>query len=85
VRELPRGAVVAFLRGTDGAHRVRNTSSSQARYLVVSTMRYPEVAEYPDTGAVLVLGAPGDRRAFAQGCAADWASVVAEALRAESG
>jgi hypothetical protein len=32
-----------------GAHRVRNVSDAPARYLLVSTMRFPEVAEQLDT------------------------------------
>lgn len=84
-RDVARGAVVAFVRGPDGAHRVRNTGSVPARYLVVSTMRQPEVAEYPDTGAVLAMRGPGDGWAFPEGSAAEWVAVVAGALRADTG
>src|SRR3954447_19839362 len=46
-RTLAAGDVVAFPAGPDGAHQVRNRSASPARVLLISTMRSPEVAEYP--------------------------------------
>jgi uncharacterized cupin superfamily protein len=52
-RELEPGEVVAFLPGRVGAHRVDNHADEPARVLIVSTMRFPEVAEYPDSGKVL--------------------------------
>ena len=52
-RELPPGEVVSFLTGRRGAHRVDNHSDEPARVLIVSTMKAPEVAEYPDSGKVL--------------------------------
>ena len=52
-RELPPGDVVSFPTGRDGAHRVDNRSDEPARVLIVSTMKAPEVAEYPDSGKVL--------------------------------
>jgi uncharacterized cupin superfamily protein len=54
-REIIRGAVVVFPAGAGGAHRLRNVSDAPARYVMVSTMRFPEVAEQLDTGTVLVL------------------------------
>ena len=59
VRRLEPGAVVAFVRGPDGAHRVFNDSDEAARVLLVSTMNLPEVAVHLTTGAVLTLTAPG--------------------------
>jgi uncharacterized cupin superfamily protein len=84
-REVPRGAVVAFLAGPDGAHRVRNTSSAPARYLVISTMRSPELAEYPDAGTILAMKGPGDGWAFPAGSAGDYVALVREALAADPG
>ena len=52
-RELPPGEVVSFPTGRAGAHRVDNHSDEPARVLIVSTMKAPEVAEYPDSGKVL--------------------------------
>src|SRR3954452_18669767 len=42
-RRLEAGAVVAFPRGADGAHRVANPAdaSEPARVLLVSTMHFP--------------------------------------------
>ena len=43
-RRLEPGAVVAFPRGPDGAHRVANPGDEPARVLLVSTMNLPEIA-----------------------------------------
>ena len=51
-RTLSSGAVVAFPTGPDGAHRVRNPGDEPGRYLVISTMRFPKIAERLDTGTV---------------------------------
>ena len=66
-REVGKGAVVAFPAGADGAHRLRNVSDCAARYVLVSTMRFPEVAEQLDTGTVLALKGPADGWAFPRG------------------
>jgi uncharacterized cupin superfamily protein len=58
VRELEAGAVVAFPRGRRGAHRVKNSSPSPARVLIVSTMNAPDVVEHPDTGTWLTMVGP---------------------------
>ena len=42
-----------------GAHRLRNTSDTPARYVPVSTMVFPEVAEQIDTGTILAMSEPG--------------------------
>ena len=52
-RELVPGEVVACPRGRAGAHRLDNHSEEPARVLVFSTMKAPEVVEYPDSGKVL--------------------------------
>jgi uncharacterized cupin superfamily protein len=65
-RRLAPGEVVAFPPGADGAHRVANPEDDEpARVLLISTMRFPEVADYPDTGATLTLTQPGAGKAFA--------------------
>ena len=66
-RELAAGAVVAFPRGPEGAHRVVNPGAEPARVLMISTMNLPEVAEHPDTGATLVMTGPGDDGPAPQG------------------
>jgi uncharacterized cupin superfamily protein len=63
---LSPGAFVLFPTGPEGAHRVVNDGDETLRYLVVSTMRDPDVTVYPDADAVGVYaGAPpggdGDR------------------------
>ena len=47
-RELADGDVVHFPTGPDGAHGVTNETDEPVRFLMVSTLVTPEVAEYPD-------------------------------------
>ncbi len=82
-RDVGKGAVVAFPAGPDGAHRVRNASDAVARYLVISTMRFPEVAEQLDTGTVLPLKGPGEGWAFPADSAGDYMALTMEALQAD--
>jgi uncharacterized cupin superfamily protein len=64
-RELEAGEVVAFPAGRAGAHRVDNESSEPVRILVLSTMRSPEIVEYPDSDKLgarhFAVGAEGER------------------------
>ena len=83
IRELGKGAVVAFPAGAEGAHRLRNVSDAPARYVLVSTMRFPEVAEQLDTGTVLALKGPADGWAFPEGSAGDYMELTAQALEAD--
>jgi uncharacterized cupin superfamily protein len=83
IQLLSAGAVVAFPRGQGGIHSMINRSDSPARYLVVSTTNRPDIVEYPDTGATLVVLAE-QRRAYPQGADADQKPVVAEAMQAAS-
>jgi uncharacterized cupin superfamily protein len=78
---LSAGAVVAFPRGQAGAHSLVNRSDAPVRYLVVSTTNRPDVVEYPDTGATLVVLA-NQRLAFPPGADAHQTRVVTEAMRA---
>jgi uncharacterized cupin superfamily protein len=66
-RVLEPGAVVAFPRGQDGAHKVSNAAGTPARVLLVSTMHYPEIAEHVSTGTLLMMTAPGKGKAFPAG------------------
>ncbi|MFD1571472.1 cupin domain-containing protein [Halorubrum laminariae] len=54
---------VAFPADESGAHRVVNDGDATLRYLVVSTMREPDVTVYPDSGkfGVYVGSPPGGR------------------------
>ena len=83
-RQVSRGGVVGFPAGPDGAHRVRNTSDAKARYLIVSTMRYPEVAEHLDTGTIFAMRGPDDGLAFPAGSDADFGDLLRKALEADS-
>jgi uncharacterized cupin superfamily protein len=47
-RLLEEGDVVHFPTGADGAHGFRNDGDSPVRYVMVSTLRSPEVVEYPE-------------------------------------
>jgi uncharacterized cupin superfamily protein len=47
------------------AHQLLNTSESELRYLAISTMIEPEVAEYPDSGKrAMMAGSPPGRRPY---------------------
>ncbi len=83
LRTVSRGAVVGFPAGPEGAHRVRNASTSPARYLLVSTMRFPDVAEQLDTGTVLAITGPGGGWAFPAGSDGDYVALTAAAIQAE--
>jgi uncharacterized cupin superfamily protein len=80
---LSAGAVVAFPRGQAGRHSLLNRSDAPVRYLVVSTTNRPDVVEYPDTGATLVVLAE-QRLAYPRGADADQKAVITEAMRAAS-
>ena len=47
-RQLEEGEVVHFPKGPAGVHGLSNETTEPARYLMASTLRSPEVAEYPD-------------------------------------
>lgn len=56
---LGRGDAVLFPVGRERAHQVINRSEEVARFMVISTMNEPDIAEYPDTGKVgFLAGAP---------------------------
>jgi uncharacterized cupin superfamily protein len=78
---LSAGAVVAFPRGQAGAHSLVNRSDAPVRYLVVSTTNRPDVVEYPDTGATLVVLAE-QRLAYPHGGDVDPKPAMADAMRA---
>ena len=61
-RVLTRGDAVVFRRGPEGAHQVRNDSGEVARYLMISTLVAPDVAEYPDSGKVGAMARPPGQR-----------------------
>jgi uncharacterized cupin superfamily protein len=80
-RRLDAGAVVAFPRGEAGAHAVSNPGPEPARMLLVSTMRFPDVAEHVDTGAVLAITGHGAGRVFPSGSDVPAADAVLAAMQ----
>ena len=60
---LRPGEYAAFPADASGAHRVVNDGDAVLRYLVVSTMREPDVTVYPDSDkfGVFVGSPPGGR------------------------
>jgi uncharacterized cupin superfamily protein len=69
--EIPVSAetVVACPAGAEYPHQLINTGASELRYLVVSTMDFPDLCEYPDSNkvgayATAAVGAPAGFRAL---------------------
>ena len=58
-RQLEEGEVLHFPIGPDGAHGVANETDEPVRYLMASTLRSPEVAEYPDLKQITVQAPTG--------------------------
>jgi len=57
-RQLSAGDVVALLPGPEGAHRLENDGPESARVLIVSTMRFPDVVDHPDSDKILIVTGP---------------------------
>lgn len=57
----PGDVVMCGAGGPETAHQLVNTGDEDLRYLAISTMRQPDVTEYPDSGkfGVLAGAAPG--------------------------
>ncbi|MCP9484620.1 MAG: cupin domain-containing protein [Gaiellaceae bacterium MAG52_C11] len=58
---LSEGDVVHFPVGPDGAHGLTNETDGPARFVVVSTLGSPEVAEYPDIGQITAQAPTGSQ------------------------
>lgn len=61
------GTFIACPPGAEHPHQLINASNEELRYLVVSTMEYPEIAEYPDSnkiGAYVTGASDGGFRAL---------------------
>jgi len=85
LRELQPGDLVSFPRGSEGAHRLRNTSSEPCRLLLISEMNLPDIVSYPDTGTTLAVTAPGSRVAFPGGSDGSLSDLIAAAFDADPG
>jgi uncharacterized cupin superfamily protein len=59
--QLTEGDVVAFRRGNEGAHQVRNDTDAPIRVLMLSTLLAPDIVEYLDSGKVSAIDAKGER------------------------
>jgi uncharacterized cupin superfamily protein len=78
------GAVMAFPKGEGGAHAVTNPGSEPARVLLVSTQRFPDVAEHIDTGAVLAITGQAAGHAYPLGAEVSFTDAVLQAMQAEA-
>jgi len=85
VRVLEPGAVVAFVRGSDGAHQVLNDSGEPARVLLVSTQNLPDVAEHLDTGAWLAITGEAAGKVFPGGSDIPVQDAIVAAVQAGRG
>jgi uncharacterized cupin superfamily protein len=74
--ELEEGDIVAFPRGKEGAHQVRNATAEPIRVLMLSTLIAPDIVEYLDTGKIgarsvegerIMLGRPGPELEYWEG------------------
>jgi uncharacterized cupin superfamily protein len=83
-RWVEEGAVVAFPRGADGAHRVAAGPDEGARVLLISTMHFPEVAEHLSTGTTLTMSAPGVGKAFRADGEVPFAEAYAAAVQRDT-
>jgi uncharacterized cupin superfamily protein len=81
-RRVEPGAVLGFPRGEDGAHAVTNPGPEPARMLFVSTMRFPDVAEHVDTGALLAITGQAAGLAFPAGSDVPFSEAVLSAMEA---
>lgn len=50
--------------GRETAHQLINTGTTELRVLVASSMREPDVCEYPDSDKFAVMAGPVDARTF---------------------
>ena len=60
-RQVEEGEVIYFPVGPDGAHGLRNDTDEPVRYLMVSTLSSPEVAEYPDLKQITAQAKTGSQ------------------------
>ena len=65
-RQLREGDVVAFPRGKEGAHQIRNDTDAPVRVLMLSTLIAPDIVEYLDTGKIGARSVDGERIIFAR-------------------
>jgi uncharacterized cupin superfamily protein len=83
VRSLEEGAVVAFLPGPGGAHRITNPGPDPVRVLLISTMRFPEIAEHISTGTTMAMTGPGEGKVFPSGTDQEFLTMYLAAIAAD--
>jgi uncharacterized cupin superfamily protein len=64
--ELREGDVVAFPRGKDGAHQIKNSTDAPIRVLMLSTLIAPDLVEYLDSGKIGARSVKGERIVLAR-------------------
>lgn len=64
--ELREGDVVAFPRGKDGAHQIKNGTDAPIRVLMLSTLIAPDLVEYLDSGKIGARSVKGERIVLAR-------------------
>jgi uncharacterized cupin superfamily protein len=52
------GSVIPCPTGAEYAHQLINTGRGELRYLMVSTMEYPDLSEYPDSNKIGAFSSP---------------------------
>jgi uncharacterized cupin superfamily protein len=52
------GSIIACPPGGEYAHQLINAGGSELRYLVVSTMEYPDLSDYPDSNKIGAFSSP---------------------------
>lgn len=83
-RRLQAGAVVAFLPGPGGAHRLSNPGPETVRILLVSTMNFPEIAEHVTTGTTMAMTGPADGKVFPGGTDEEFLALYQQAIAADA-
>ena len=53
--------------GPETAHQIINTGTTELKYLAVSTMQFPDICDYPDSGKFLVAERPRNADGSVQG------------------
>jgi len=62
--KIRKGDFISLPPGRESAHQIVNDSDAPLRYIALSTMEMPEVAEYPESGKLGVFcGSPPGRPA----------------------
>ena len=69
---IGEGDFISLPPGPASAHQIVNTSNAPLRYLAVSTMEVPEVADYPESGKLGVFTGTAPGRPGGKGAIRHW-------------